>query len=253
MDMNIDIDYSKRTQLYEGKAKIVSVLDENPEHVVMYFKDDATAFNAEKKSQFDGKGELNCWISDYLLQAMDNLGIRTHFIEKINEREIVARKLKIIPIEVIVRNVAAGTFCKRYGLPHGTPLPKHIVEFCVKDDDLGDPPIDPEAIDALGLCHPTDLMRIKAITNDVNKYLKAIFYQIGLKLVDFKLEFGFDIDPQGLVGNTIYLADEICPDTMRLWDFETNESFDKDLFRFDKGDLLAGYKEVKRRLQAWQG
>ena len=234
--------------LYEGKAKKIYSIEGQQfrNQVIMYFKDDATAFNAEKKSQFEGKGELNCWISDVLLRAMEHLGIPTHYEAKISDREIVAQHVKIIPIEVIVRNVAAGTFCKRYGLKNGTALNHSIIEYCVKDDDLGDPPIAWEAITALDPEVEDDLTVMTMMTEDVNKYLKAIFYTLGLVLVDFKLEFGRDSH------GDILLADEICPDTMRLWDVNTMQSFDKDLFRFDTGDLLAGYKEVKRRLEAWQ-
>ena len=240
--------YIAKDMLYEGKAKkIYSIQGQQfRNQCIMYFKDDATAFNAEKKSQFEGKGELNCWISDVLLRAMEHLGIPTHYVAKISDREIVAQHVKIVPIEVIVRNIAAGTFCKRYGLKNGTELHSSIVEYCVKDDDLGDPPISWEGIVALDPEVEDDLVTMTVMTEDVNKYLRAIFYTLGLVLVDFKLEFGRDHH------GDIILADEICPDTMRLWDINTMQSFDKDLFRFDTGDLLAGYKEVKRRLQAWQ-
>ena len=240
--------YVKNNMLYEGKAKKIYSIEglQFRNQVIMYFKDDATAFNAEKKSEFDGKGELNCWISDVLLRAMEHLGIPTHYVEKISDREIVADHVAIIPIEVIVRNVAAGTFCKRYGLENGTRLNNEIVEYCVKDDNLGDPPIAWEAITALNPEREEQLEIMTYMTRDVNKYLRSIFYTLGLVLVDFKLEFGTN------AYGDIVLADEICPDTMRLWDVNTMQSFDKDLFRFDKGDLLAGYKEVQRRLQAWQ-
>ena len=240
--------YIAKDMLYEGKAKKIYSIEglQFRNQCIMYFKDDATAFNAEKKSQFEGKGELNCWISDVLLRAMEHLGIPTHYKEKISDREIVAEHVKIIPIEVIVRNIADGTFCKRYGLKNGTELHSSIVEYCVKDDDLGDPPISWEGIVALDPEVEDDLVTMTVMTEDVNKYLRAIFYTLGLVLVDFKLEFGKDCH------GDVILADEICPDTMRLWDINTMKSFDKDLFRFDTGDLLAGYKEVKRRLQAWQ-
>ena len=241
--------YIAKDMLYEGKAKKIYSIEglQFRNQCIMYFKDDATAFNAEKKSQFEGKGELNCWISDVLLRAMEHLGIPTHFREKISDREIVTDFVKIVPIEVIVRNIAAGTFCKRYGLENGTKLNHSIIEYCVKDDDLSDPPIAFTAITSLDPNIENELIAMTAMTEDVNKYLRAIFYTLGLVLVDFKLEFG--TNAQG----DIVLADEICPDTMRLWDINTMQSFDKDLFRFDKGDLLAGYKEVQRRLQAWQG
>jgi len=241
--------YVKNEMLYEGKAKKIYSIEglQFRNQVIMYFKDDATAFNAEKKSQFEGKGELNCWISDVLLRAMEHLGIPTHYKEKISDREIVTDFVKIVPIEVIVRNIAAGTFCKRYGLENGTKLNHSIIEYCVKDDDLSDPPIAFNAITSLDPNVEDDLIAMTAMTEDVNKYLRAIFYTLGLVLVDFKLEFGTNSH------GDIVLADEICPDTMRLWDINTMQSFDKDLFRFDTGDLLAGYKEVQRRLQAWQG
>jgi phosphoribosylaminoimidazole-succinocarboxamide synthase len=243
--------YVKDKMLYEGKAKKIYSIEGQQfrNQAIMYFKDDATAFNSEKKSQFEGKGELNCWISDVLLRAIQHLGVPGHFKEKISPREIVVDHVKVVPIEVIVRNIAAGTFCKRYGLANGTKLHNSVIEYCVKDDDLGDPPIAWEAICALdpASSEMDDKLTIMTLlTEDINKYLRAIFYSIGLVLVDFKLEFGENAH------GDIVLCDEICPDTMRLWDVTTMRSFDKDLFRFDTGDLLAGYKEVKRRLSSWQ-
>ena len=214
--------YVKDKMLYEGKAKKIYSIEglQFRNQCIMYFKDDATAFNAEKKSQFEGKGELNCWISDVLLRAMEHLGIPTHYEAKISDREIVAQHVKIIPIEVIVRNIAAGTFCKRYGLENGTKLHSSIIEYCVKDDDLGDPPISWEGIVALDPDVEDDLTIMTMMTEDVNKYLRSIFYTLGLVLVDFKLEFGRDCH------GDVILADEICPDTMRLWDINTMQSFD---------------------------
>jgi len=243
--------YIKDKLLYEGKAKKIYSIEGQQfrNQCIMYFKDDATAFNAEKKSQFEGKGALNCWISDVLLGVIQGLGTPTHFKEKISDREIVVDHVKVVPIEVIVRNIAAGTFCKRYGLPNGTKLNHSVIEYCVKDDDLGDPPIAWEAIVALDpeSSEMDDKLTIMTLlTEDINKYLRAIFLSIGLVLVDFKLEFGEN------ASGDIVLCDEICPDTMRLWDVTTMESFDKDLFRFSTGDLLAGYKEVQRRLMSWQ-
>ena len=177
--------YIKDKMLYEGKAKKIYSIKNFRNQCILYFKDDATAFNAEKKSQFEGKGERNCWISDVLLRAMGDLGVPTHHIEKISEREIVAHQVQIVPIEVIVRNVAAGTFCKRYGLENGTALHHHIIEYCVKDDDLSDPPIAWQAITALDPQVEDDLTVMTAMTENVNKYLRAIFYTLGLVLVDF--------------------------------------------------------------------
>lgn len=225
--------------LYEGKAK--KVFKHTQDTVMMYFKDDATAGNRAKEAVFQGKGVLNASISAKLLDHLHTHGIETHFIELNGKREHHCHKLDIIPIEVIVRNRAAGTFCKRYGVEVGTSLKNVIVEWCVKDDALADPPICDDAIVALGITDIITLNSIRETSIHINNVLTQLFRKAGLQLVDFKLEFGLDKHGK------ILLADEICPDTMRLWN-NKNESFDKDLFRNDSGDLLAGYQKVEELL-----
>ena len=228
--------------LYEGKAKKIFQADDNNNHVMIFYKDDATAGNRAKEAQFEGKGKLNCSISTMLFQELHKHQIKTHFIERKSDDEHLCHKLTIIPIEVIVRNIAAGTFCKRYGLEVGKTLDNVIVEYCVKDDDLNDPPICDDAITALGITDAGVLSHLRQQSLRINDILTDIFHNCKLKLVDFKLEFGLDKD------GAILLADEICPDTMRLWN-DNNESFDKDLFRNDSGDLLVGYKKVEDLLR----
>ena len=224
--------------LYEGKAKQI-YSTENDRHVIMYFKDDATAGNRAKETKFDGKGALNCSITTKLF---NKISVPTHYVKTLTDREILVEKVDIIPIEVIVRNRAAGTFCKRYGLEVGTKLAQPIIEYCVKDDDLNDPPICEEAILALKLCSREHLRNMHSQSKYIRIFLTSIMEEIGFELIDFKLEFGITNDGQ------LVLADEICPDTMRLW--KDNQSYDKDLFRLDSGDLLAGYREVNQRLDS---
>ena len=226
--------------IYEGKAK--KIFEAGKDKVVLYFKDDATAGNAAKKAQFEGKGALNCNISALLFEELHRQYIDTHFIEKLSDREHLCQKVDIIPIEVIVRNVAAGTFCKRYGLEIGTSLKNTVVEWCVKDDSLKDPPINTSAAVALGYATEKQLRYMEDTAVEINAILAEIFEEVNLTLVDFKLEFGLNKDKD------ILLADEICPDTLRLWN-DKNESFDKDLFRNDTGDLIEGYKKVERLLK----
>ena len=225
--------------IYEGKAKKIFKCTEDT--VIMYFKDDATAGNRAKEAVFEGKGELNASISAKLLSHLHTHGVETHFIELYGTREHHCKKLDIIPIEVIVRNIAAGTFCKRYGVEVGKALRNTVVEFCIKDDELNDPPISEDAIVGLNITDIITLDRMRDTSIHINNVLKHLFRRVELQLVDFKLEFG--LDKQG----KLLLADEICPDTMRLWN-NKNQSFDKDLFRNDSGDLLAGYREVERLL-----
>jgi|TARA_Y100000593_G_scaffold29350_1_gene58401 phosphoribosylaminoimidazole-succinocarboxamide synthase len=225
--------------LYEGKAK--KIYQHDIGKVKLQFKDDATAGNRAKEAQFVGKGELNCDISATMFNKLHKHKIATHFIEKISPTEHICHQVKIIPLEVIVRNIAAGTFCKRYGMEVGKALKNTIIEFCIKDDDLNDPPIAEDAITALGITDKLTLHYLRKETTHINEVLTSIFTKCKLKLVDFKLEFGLTEN------GTILLADEVCPDTMRLWN-DKNESFDKDLFRNDSGDLLAGYREVQRLL-----
>ena len=226
--------------LYEGKAKKIYSTD-NPDEYRMYFKDDATAGNRAKEAQFAGKGALNCAITKNVFERINFP--KTHMIRQISERELLVEKLDIIPIEVVVRNRAAGTFCKRYGVEIGKELKIPVIEYCVKDDSLQDPPICTDAILALDICPSSDLKQLYDLSRYINQYLKtSVFGKIGLELIDFKLEFGKNSKDE------IILGDEICPDTMRLWD-NSGKSFDKDLFRNDSGDLLDGYKEVLRRLE----
>tara|TARA_R110000772_G_scaffold73216_1_gene159421 strand:+ start:51661 stop:52428 length:768 start_codon:yes stop_codon:yes gene_type:complete len=236
---------ARRRQIYEGKAK---VLFEGPEPgtIVQYFKDDATAFNNQKKGTITGKGVLNNRISEYLMLRLGEIGVPTHFVRRLNMREQLVREVEIIPVEIIVRNVAAGTFSKRFGMEEGTALPRSIIEFCYKSDELGDPLIAEEHVTAFGWATPQDMDEIMALSLRINDYLSGLFMGIGLKLVDFKLEFGrlWENDQQ----MRIVLADEISPDSMRLWDLVTNEKMDKDRFRRDLGNVAEAYQEVARRL-----
>jgi len=236
---------SKRIKLYEGKAK---VLFKGPEEgtVVQYFKDDATAFNNKKKGTINGKGVLNNIISEFLMLRIGEIGIPTHFIKRLNMREQLCREVEIIPVEVIVRNVAAGSMSKRLGVPEGTQLPRSIVEYCYKSDELDDPIISEEHITAFGWASPQDIDDFLAMTLRINDFLSGVFVGIGLKLVDFKLEFGRIVDENGEM--RIILADEISPDNCRLWDIKTNEKMDKDRFRRDLGSVEEAYQEVARRL-----
>ena len=233
-----------REKLYEGKAKI---LYKGPEAgtLIQYFKDDATAFNAQKKAVLEGKGALNNLISAHLFPALGALGIPHHFIERISAREQLIKQVEIVPIEVIIRNVAAGSICSRLGLAEGEPMPKTLIEFCLKDDSLGDPVIAAEHIDALGLATPFEMDEIVEMSLRINDFLSGVFIAIGVKLIDFKLEFGRLETENGI---QIVLADEISPDNCRLWDRDTHEKMDKDRFRRDLGGLVDAYSEIARRL-----
>lgn len=235
---------SRRKQIYEGKAKI---LYEGPEAgtLIQYFKDDATAFNAQKKATLDGKGVLNNRISEFMMIRLGEIGIPTHFIKRLNMREQLIKKVEIVPLEVICRNVAAGTMSKRLGIEEGERLPRAIVEFCLKRDDLGDPLIAEEHIHAFGWATQSEVDEIVGMTLRINDYLQGLFAGIGINLIDFKLEFGrYHVDE----GHQILLADEISPDSCRLWDRETNKKLDKDRFRRDLGDVTEAYNEVATRL-----
>ena len=233
-----------RKTLYEGKAKI---LFEGPEDgtIIQYFKDDATAYNAQKKDSISQKGVLNNLISAHLLPALGAIGIPHHFIEKLNLREQLVKQVEIVPIEIIVRNVAAGSICSRLGLTEGEALPAPLIEFCLKDDDLGDPVVAREHITLLGYADDDELDEIIYLTEKVNDFLTGLFFAIGVRLIDFKLEFG-RLEEQD--GYQIVLADEISPDNCRLWDSQTNEKMDKDRFRRDLGGLVEAYSEIARRL-----
>ena len=233
-----------REKLYEGKAKI---LYKGPDAgtLIQYFKDDATAFNAQKKAVLDGKGALNNLISAHLFPALGALGIPHHFIERISDREQLIKQVQIVPVEVIIRNVAAGSICSRLGLTEGAPLPKTLIDFCLKDDALGDPVIAAEHIDVLGLATPFEMDEIVEMSLRINDFLSGLFMAIGVKLIDFKLEFGRLETEDGV---QIVLADEISPDNCRLWDSDTDEKMDKDRFRRDLGGLVEAYSEIARRL-----
>ncbi|SCZ58583.1 phosphoribosylaminoimidazole-succinocarboxamide synthase [Epibacterium ulvae] len=235
---------ARRTKIYEGKAK---TLFEGPEPgtIVQYFKDDATAFNAEKRDVIEGKGVLNNLLSEFFMLGLGQIGVPTHFLKRINMREQLVRSCEIVPLEVIVRNYAAGSISKRLGLEEGTQLPRPIVEYCYKDDALGDPLVSEEHIAAFGWANQQDMDDILSIALRVNDFLSGIFLAVGIRLVDFKIEIGrvYEGDFQRLV-----VADEISPDSCRLWDIKTGQKLDKDVFRRDLGSLTDAYSEVARRL-----
>jgi len=236
---------AKRTKIYEGKAKILYEGSE-PGTVIQHFKDDATAFNGEKHAVIDGKGAMNNRISSHLMTKLEAIGIPTHFIRMLNMREQLVNSVDIIPIELVVRNIAAGSLCKRLGLKEGEILPKPLIEFYYKKDELGDPLIGEDHIVTFGWADPYELEEMVAMAWRVNDYLNGMFSGIGLKLVDFKLEFGRIWGQHGEL--YIVLADEISPDNCRLWDAETGEKMDKDRFRQDLGDLVEGYQYVANKL-----
>ncbi len=233
-----------RQQLYEGKAKVIF---DGPEDgtLVQYFKDDATAFNAQKKDVISGKGVLNNYISEHIMQAFEQIGIPTHFLERLNDREQLIRKLEIIPVEVVVRNVAAGSICARLGIEEGSALPNTLVEFCLKDDKLGDPIISTEHIITFGWASADELDVIYGDTLRINDFLTGLFHGVGVRLIDFKLEFGRAHSEDGV---EVLLADEISPDNCRLWDAQSSKKMDKDRFRRDLGGLIDAYQEIARRL-----
>ncbi|WP_287198482.1 phosphoribosylaminoimidazolesuccinocarboxamide synthase [Thermococcus sp.] len=228
-------------EIYEGKAKKVIPLDDGK--VIIEFKDDATAFNGKKKAQFKGKGWLNAQISAILFKVLEEKGIKTHFIGVAGDNKLIVEKLKMYPVEVVVRNVIAGSLKKRLPLEEGTELSEPIVELYYKNDDLGDPMINHYHAKVLGVSE-RELKEIENIALKVNNILKEYFAQRGIILVDFKLEFGKNERGE------IILGDEISPDTCRFWDAETKESLDKDVFRFDKGELINAYEELYKRLTA---
>lgn len=236
---------ARRKALYEGKAKIIYEGTE-PGTFIQYFKDDATAFNAEKHDVIAGKGVLNNRISAHLMTKLEGIGVPTHFIRSLNMREQLVREVEIIPIELVIRNIAAGSLCKRLGIKEGTVMPQPIVEFYYKKDELGDPMVNENHIVALGWADPYELEEMVGQAFRVNDYLNGLFAGIGLKLVDFKLEFGRLYGEYGEV--YIILADEVSPDNCRLWDDKTGEKMDKDRFRFDLGDLVEGYQDIAKRL-----
>ena len=234
----------RRRVIYEGKAKI---LYEGPEPgtLIQFFKDDATAFNKKKHEIIDGKGVINNRISEHIFNHLNRMGIPTHFIRRINMREQLIKEVEIIPLEVVVRNVAAGSLVKRLGLEAGTQLPRSIIEFYYKDDALHDPMVSEEHITAFGWATPPELDDIMSLAVRVNDFLTGLFMGVGIQLVDFKIEVGrlYENDTMRIV-----LADEISPDSCRLWDIKTRNKLDKDRFRRDMGGLVEAYQEVARRL-----
>ncbi len=231
----------KREQLYEGKAKKVFLTDD-PEMLIVSYKDDATAFNGLKKGTITGKGVINNRMSNLLMQKLEGAGVPTHFVEELNDRETVVKKVSIVPLEVIIRNIAAGSFSKNYGVEEGVVFDRPTIEFSYKNDDLGDPLINDYHALALGLATEEEIETIKKYAFAVNDYMKAFWKERGVILVDFKLEFG------RLSDGTIVLADEISPDTCRFWDAETKEKLDKDRFRRDLGGVEDAYAEIMGRL-----
>ena len=235
---------SRRTRIYEGKAKI---LYEGPEPgtIIVHFKDDATAFNAQKKAVIEGKGVLNQRISEFIFTRLNELGIPTHFLRSLNMREQLVREVEIVPLEVVVRNVAAGSLAKRLGLEEGHQLPRSIIEFYYKNDQLGDPMVSEEHITAFNWASPQEIDDMMHMAIRINDFMTGLFLGIGIKLVDFKIEFGrlYENDMMRIV-----LADEISPDSCRLWDIKTQDKLDKDRFRRDMGGLVEAYQEVARRL-----
>ena len=233
--------FDKLEQLYEGKAKKVFRTD-NPEVYLVSYKDDATAFNGEKKGTILGKGAINNRVTNYLMNILEKKGIPTHLVEEVNDTDTLVKKVEIISLEVIVRNLAAGSLAKRLGLEEGFVLPKTVLEFSYKDDALGDPMVNDYHIFAMGYATEEDLDAIKKYALMVNDFLKDYLKDANINLIDFKLEFGKTTD------GTIVLADEISPDTCRFWDMTTGEKLDKDRFRRDLGNVESAYKEVRKRL-----
>lgn len=231
----------KTVQLYEGKAKKVFATNDENLCIVSY-KDDATAFNGEKRGTIIGKGAINNRLTNYLMKKLEEVSIPTHFVEEINDRETIVKKVEIIPLEVIVRNVAAGSLAKRLGLEEGTPMKKTVLEFSYKDDDLGDPMINDYHIFAMDFATENELNLIKEYALKINEYLVDFFKECNVDLIDFKLEFGKTSD------GTVVLADEISPDTCRLWDCDTHEKLDKDRFRRDMGNVEDAYQEILKRV-----
>lgn len=230
----------KKNLLYEGKAKKVFMTD-NDDFLIVDYKDDATAFNGLKKGTINNKGIINNRMSNFLFRILNKKGILTHFVEEINDRETLVKKVDIVPLEVIIRNIAAGSFSKRFGVPEGTELKQTVLEFCYKNDELGDPMLNLSHVYALELATENQVKTISELAYRINNILKEYLKSINIQLVDFKLEFG-------IYKNQIILADEISPDTCRLWDMNTGDKLDKDRFRRDLGNVETAYEEVAKRL-----
>jgi phosphoribosylaminoimidazole-succinocarboxamide synthase len=231
----------KREQLYEGKAKKVFATDD-PTLVLVDYKDDATAFNGLKKGTIEGKGVINNRVTNHLMRLLEKNGIPTHLVKELSPRETLVKKVQIVPLEVIVRNIAAGSLSKRLGLPEGTPMKKTVLEFCYKNDELGDPMVNQYHIAAMGWATDAEMETISRYSLKVNQVLSDYLRDLNIELVDFKLEFGRTAD------GTIILADEISPDTCRFWDMVTHEKLDKDRFRRDLGGVENAYHEILKRL-----
>ena len=234
----------KQEMMYEGKAKQVYATDD-PDRVIIHYKDDATAFNGLKKDSIRNKGVLNNKITTILFNELNRRGIATHWIETLNDRDQLCKKVRIVPLEVIVRNVVAGSMAKKFGIDEGTELKTPVYEICYKNDELGDPMINDTHAVGLGLATREELDQIYAITAQVNEALKEILDQIGIRLIDFKLEFGKDST------GCVLLGDEISPDTCRFWEKGTDKKLDKDRFRRDMGDVIGAYEEIYGRLSQW--
>ncbi len=232
---------TKQNQIYEGKAKKVYATND-PAYYIVEYKDDATAFNGVKKGTITGKGIINNRMSNIMFRLMEKNGVRTHFVEELSDRETVVRAVKIVPLEIIIRNVAAGSFSKRYGVEEGRELLRPTLEFSLKDDALNDPLINDSHIIALGVATEQELEAIRNMAYKVNDVMKEFFAGIGIRLIDFKIEAG------RLPDGTIILADEISPDTCRFWDAKTNEKLDKDRFRRDLGNVEEAYQEIFKRI-----
>ena len=235
-----DFIMEKKEQLYEGKAKKVFAT-ENPDYVIVSYKDDATAFNGLKKGTITGKGVINNRMTNYMFSLLEKAGIPTHLVEELNDRETLVKKVEIVPLEVIVRNVAAGSFSKKLGIEEGTPLKQPTLEFSYKNDDLGDPFINDYYALGLGLATKEEIDTITKYAFAVNDFMLDFFKKLGIDLIDFKLEFG-------RFKGEIVLADEISPDTCRFWDSKTHEKLDKDRFRRDMGGVEDAYKEIMKRI-----
>ena len=230
----------KTVQLYEGKAKKVFAT-ENPDYCIVSYKDDATAFNGEKKGTIVGKGVVNNRMSNFMFKLLEAKGVPTDYVEELNDRETVLKKVEIVPLEVIIRNKAAGSFSKRFGVPEGTALKCPTLEFCLKDDDLGDPMINDSQIYAIGAATKEEIARISELAYKINDVMVEFFKSVNVDLIDFKIEFG-------RFHGEILLADEISPDTCRFWDMDTQEKLDKDRFRRDMGGVEDAYAEMMKRV-----
>ena len=230
-----------KEMLYEGKAKQVFAT-ENPDIVMVHYKDDATAFNGLKKGTITGKGVINNRVTNFMMKKLEAAGIPTHFVEELNDRDTLVKKVSIVPLEVIIRNISAGSFAKRFGVEEGIVFENPTIEYSYKNDDLGDPMINTAQALAFKLATPEEIETIRTMAFKVNDIMKAFFQEVGVDLVDFKLEFG------RLSDGTIVLADEISPDTCRFWDSKTHEKLDKDRFRRDLGGVEDAYEEMRRRI-----